>query len=793
MTNFMIKRFATLLIIFALAASASISTNANNSDNPNEPSSVQSGMDWRIAGPMGGDIRSLVIDPLNAQRILVGTIDGQIYESRDGGSSWAQMQGLRRPNLYIDHLAIHPRNSNMIFAAAHRHKEPGGFFKSTDGGQTWRDAPELRREALHSMTIAPSNPDMIVVGSNNGIYRSMDAGETWQQLPTQAYAGLINIESLAIDPRSTDTIYAGTWMLPWKTTDGGRTWTRINNGMLDDSDVFAIEVDQNNPNHVIASACSGIYESQNGGMLWRKVNGIPSASRRTRAILQHPTDGRTVFAGTTEGFWRSTSGGDTWMLMTQRQLEINAIGVHPQNPQTVYIGTNNYGVMISRDGGRTFAPSNSGFSGRRAYAITTDHERPNRVYAATINTATGGGFFFISNDGGQTWTPSMRGMNERLITYSILQDAANPNLIYLATNFGVYRSMDRGSSWAAIGAPQVAPTRRRGRATGRRGAGQTASRGTTTGGGQTTAGRRPDDTVRRAQAALNAAGYTVGTPDGVAGTRTVTALRRFQTDRNIPQTGRFDEATLAALGLAGGMTTQASAPSVQSAPVGLTEIVNMIAPTPDERNGRTGLLAATNTGLYRTYDPATGWQRIPYGGAFDARTLCISVVPQNGQTIYVGTARSGVLVTRDGGQTWQQVQGIPPTTPINTIVQDPRRSAYVYVGTTAALYVSQDGGERWMRRGGNLPPGTYTSILINPQNSDEIFVGDAWERGGGVYRSTDAGQTWERLDPQLPSRRVWALALDPRNPNRIFVGSHSAGVYVAERNGSGGAVSTTGN
>lgn len=771
MTKFIINRFSSLLIIFALIASVSVSLKANNDDANDSLTASQRSMDWRVTGPMGGDIRSLIIDPQNAARLLVGTLDGQIYESRDGGATWEQMRGFRRPNLYIDNLLIHPRDSNVIFAAAHRHKEPGGFFKSSDGGQTWRDAPELRREALHSMTLAPSNPDMIVVGTNNGIFRSMDAGETWQQLPTQSFTGLINIESLAVDPRSTDTIYAGTWMLPWKTTDGGQTWTRINNGMLDDSDVFAIEIDNDNPNHVIASACSGIYESRNGGMLWRKVNGIPSASRRTRAILQHPTNGQTVFAGTTEGFWRSTSGGTAWSLMTQRQLEINAIAVHPQNPQIIYIGTNNYGVQISRDGGRTFSPSNAGFSGRRAYAITADRERPNRIYAATINTATGGGFFFISNDGGQTWTPSVRGMNERLIAYSILQDAADPNLIYLGTNLGVYRSTDRGSSWADIGAPQTAPTRRRR--------------------GRSTVARRPDDTVRRAQAALNSAGYNTGAPDGIAGTRTVTALRRFQTDRNIPQTGRFDEATLAALGLGGGMTTTATAPSVQAAPVGLSEIVNMLAPTPDERDGRRGILAATNTGLYRTYDPAAGWQRILYGH-FDARTLSISVVPQNGQTIYVGTARSGLLVTRDGGQTWQQVAGIPPTAPINVIEQDPQRSAYVYVGTTQALYVSRDGGEQWMRRGGNLPPGTYTSILINPRNTDEIFVGDAWERGGGVYRSADAGETWERLDPQMPSRRVWTLALDPNNPNRIFVGSHSAGVYVAER-GANSAASMTGN
>src|SRR5262249_61549987 len=97
-----------------------------------------------------------------------------------------------------------------------------------------------------------------------------------------------------------------------------------------------------------------------------KVQGIPPQSRRTRAILQHPTIPGLVFAGTTEGFWRSAKGGEnnSWMVTTSRQLEINSIAVHPSNPDTVYIGTNNYGVMVSYDRGRNFEPSNGGRSGR---------------------------------------------------------------------------------------------------------------------------------------------------------------------------------------------------------------------------------------------------------------------------------------------------------------------------------------------------------------------------------------------------------------------------------------------
>ena len=73
----------------------------------------------------------------------------------------------------------------------------------------------------------------------------------------------INIESLAIDPRNDNVVYAGSWHLPFKTTDGGQTWRVTNNGIIDDSDVFAIDINERDADHIIASACSGIYETKN--------------------------------------------------------------------------------------------------------------------------------------------------------------------------------------------------------------------------------------------------------------------------------------------------------------------------------------------------------------------------------------------------------------------------------------------------------------------------------------------------------------------------------------------------
>jgi photosystem II stability/assembly factor-like uncharacterized protein len=751
-------------------------------------------MDWRATGPSGGDVRALVVDPKNHDRFYFGTLDGQLYVSNDAGQTWSVLYNFNRPELFVDNIVVDSRDSNVLYVATHKFKSPGGFYKSTDGGKTWRQAVELKDEALHSLVQSSENPDVLVVGSITGVFRSDDSGETWKKLNNSGADGLRNVESLAIDPRDSNILYVGTWYLPYKSSDGGKTWSSIKTGMIDDSDVFAIDIDPRDPNHIIASACSGIYDSRNGGGNWRKVQGIPSQSRRTRAILQHPSTAGLVFAGTTEGFWRSEKGGadGSWMLTTSKQLEINSIAVHPDNPMTVFIGTNNYGVMISRDAGKTFVPSNGGYSGRFANHIMSDREKPGRVYATTINTATGGGFFFTSDDGGGTWQPSMRNMPYRLVGHSMLQDERDPNIIYLGTNLGIYRSMDRGASWAPLNAPKPEPKPSRKKRRSKSAPSQPGASSSVTSVSQDRAvvkpSPKPNPIVKNAQQALKAAGFDAGIPDGYVGKKTTVALRGFQAQRGLPQTGKIDSLTLTALGVS---TTAIDGTAGDTGPVFITDIVHFLIPTNDERNGEPGIFAATNVGLFRTYDPEIGWERISFGSAFNGNVTAISTSKIHPETIWVGTANSGMLVSRDRGVTWQTVEGVPTDAPIAVIKQDPQRAENVYVGTKRTFYYSHDDGKTWTRRGGILPYGEYTAIAVNPRNGLEIFVGNSFENAGGVYRSIDGGDTWVRVDPRnknLPSQRIWALEFDSSTGSRLFVGSHSAGVYVADRGGDATAI-----
>ncbi|MDQ3801152.1 MAG: YCF48-related protein, partial [Acidobacteriota bacterium] len=576
---------------------------------------------------------------------------------------------------------------------------------------------ELKNEAIHAMTQSVSHPNIILVGGVRGIWISNNSGDDWKKIESSTLP--VNIDSLAIDPRDPNLIYAGTTWRAYKTTDGGKNWRLIKNGMIDDSDVFAIEVNQKNPDHVIASACSGIYESFNKGEKWAKIQGIPSQARRTRDIKFNPAISGTYYAATTEGFWMSNAAGKAWMMTTSRELEVNSIAVHAEEASRIYIATNNYGVMVSNDGGKNFEPTNGNFTSRFTLSVVPDIERPNRFYAATHNTATGGGFFFISDDGGVTWQPAMKNLvANRVSPYTMLQDRANPNTIYLGTNIGAFRSVDRGLSWTHLTPPKPKP--------------QPKKRAATT-------------TTRR-------------------GKKATTAVKPKA------QTAPVE-------------TTPVTPPVDASGKVpALTEQINILAHTED---GKNGIIAGTDSGLYRTYDITAGWEKIYFGEAnAKEKVFTIYTSPVAPQTIWAGTATSGLMVSHDDGETWQKVAGVPDDAPVSAIVVDPKRPERIYVGTMQTLYLSRDGGRTWQRRGGNLPLGNYTSILINPRNPDEVLVASALEANGGIYQSADAGVTWKRVDTKemnMASRRYWAMTFDPTDPNRILVGTHSSGIYRLER------------
>jgi photosystem II stability/assembly factor-like uncharacterized protein len=359
---------------------------------------------WTSLGPPGGDVRALTVDPQKPARIFLGTTDGQVFGSDDSGAHWTLLgRASSRPDAVITAIVVDPRNENVLYASSWTRDSAapgGGVYSSADGGRTW-NAAGLAGQTVRTLAMAPSNPDVLVAGTLQGVYHSLDAAKSWERISPEHHEELRNLDSLAIDPRDPRIIYAGTYHLPWKTADGGRTWRPIHEGMIDDSDVMSLLIDAGNPGRIYASACSGIYRSDDGAALWKKIQGIPYQARRTYAIAQDPRQPASVYAATSEGLWKTADAGLTWQRATPESLVVNTVVVSEGNPGRVLIGTEKFGVLASGEGGEHFRDANAGFDHRQILAFAPDANRPGRILAVLANAPEP---VVTSEDGGRTWS-----------------------------------------------------------------------------------------------------------------------------------------------------------------------------------------------------------------------------------------------------------------------------------------------------------------------------------------------------------------------------------------------------
>lgn len=356
---------------------------------------------WRPIGPSGGDVRSLTAAPDDARILFLGTPDGHVFGSRDGGEHWALLgrAGTGQDDVVMA-LVVDSRNHDTVYAGTWTLGPHGGaVYRSTDGGHNWQ-AMGLQGETVRALAQSQTDPNLFIAGTITGVYRSHDSGRTWQRISPQNHEDLRNFDSVAIDPQDANVIYAGTYHLAWKTVDGGQSWQPIHAGMHDDSDVMSLGVDSKNPAHIVASACSGAYQSLNGGAMWQKFKGIGPHAYRTQLIRLDPQNSQEVYAGTTSGLWRTLDGGATWKLLTPNTWSIAALVIDPKNTNRLVIGTDRNGVEISEDGGKTYHAANEGFNHRQIVDMAVDPAHPERALVVLTNAVDA---VLATRDGGHSW------------------------------------------------------------------------------------------------------------------------------------------------------------------------------------------------------------------------------------------------------------------------------------------------------------------------------------------------------------------------------------------------------
>lgn len=403
---------------------------------------------WTRAGLYGADVRALVVDPAHPDVLYLGTSQGEVYASRDGAKTWfAPRTGTPFPGYVVDNLTIDSKG--RLWAAAWGLWGRGVVAVSSDGGVTWsRRDKGLEEFSVRAIANDPSDADHLVIGGLDGVYESDDAGHSWQKLSEQ-----INVESLAIDPRDRKSIFVGTWRQGWRTDDGGKTWKHVDNGMVLDTDMFAIHMNPKNPDNIWVATCGWVYNSKNRGDEWTRYR-EGFKNRRIHDVEVDPNDDNIVYAGSVAGLYRSKDAGTNWELVTDESIVVNSIGLHPDRPNRIILGTEGDGVYVSNDNGATFTRSNQGLYNVRVATIIADPAKKDRLYAAVVfgNAASG---IYRSENGGEDWSRLSETKLPEILSL-VIQNISEPRFL-AGTEKGFYWSND-GVTWT-LAEPVLLPVR----------------------------------------------------------------------------------------------------------------------------------------------------------------------------------------------------------------------------------------------------------------------------------------------------------------------------------------------
>ncbi len=315
------------------------------------PTSLYQELHWRMIGPFrGGRTRAVAGVHGEPTVFYMGAVNGGVWKSNDYGRTWNPIFD-EQPSQSIGAIAVAPSDPNIIYVGSGEGlRRPdlavgNGIYKSTDAGKTWTHLGLDDAEQIPALAVDPRDPNRVfaaVLGhpfgpnEERGIYGSTDGGQTWEKvLSKDENTGGSDIE---IDPSNPDVIYAGMW----ESREG--PWEDFN--------------DFNGAN-------GGLFKSTDSGRTWQPLtNGLPKDLSQINVAIA-PSNSQRLYATVSSasgklGFYRSDDGGEQWTEITTDPRASMRIGggdlpvpkVDPKNPDLVYVASTV--TMRSTDGGKTW-------------------------------------------------------------------------------------------------------------------------------------------------------------------------------------------------------------------------------------------------------------------------------------------------------------------------------------------------------------------------------------------------------------------------------------------------------
>ncbi|HEX8179565.1 MAG TPA: hypothetical protein VF525_08490 [Pyrinomonadaceae bacterium] len=653
----------------------------------------------------------------------------------------------------------------------------GGVWKSVNGGTTFKPVFDKHTMSIGAVTIDPSNPKTVWVGTGEswvrnsvsvgtGLYKTTDGGDNWE------FVGLGDSERIArivVDPKDSNTVYVAATGHLWnanaerglyKTTDGGKTWQKtlfIN----DDTGAAWVAFDPSDTKTLYAAMWefrrkpytfssggpgSGLYKTTDGGAHWTKLTkGLPAGNYGRIAIAVAASDPKVVYAfveAKASALFRSDDKGETWQEMNSganivaRPFYFATLWIDPKNPQRVYKPSTS--LSVSDDGGKTFSGiANSVHSD--FHAMWINPANPEQMFIGCD------GGVYTSEDRGNTW----RFLSNLPLAqfYHISYDMERP--------YNVYGGLQDNSSW-------VGPS-------------------------------------RGISGVLNRDWRSVYGGDGFWAFPDPTDNDYVYAEYQGGHIARINKRTL---------ETKDIRPFPQAGEKKLRNNWNTpihISPT------QKGTLYIGSQYLYRSRDHGDSWERISpdlttndpvkqeqeqSGGLTvdnsdaEAHTTIytISESPKNPNVVWVGTDDGNLQITRDGGQHWANVvanvPGLPPATWVST-VEASRYDEHIAYATfdghangdmKTYVYRTNDAGKTWQPLATPDLTGYAHVIKEDTVNRDLLFLGTEF----GLFVSLDGGRQWAQFKGNdFPGVAVRDLAVQPRE-NDLLIATHGRGIWIID-------------
>ena len=363
----------------------------------------------------------IAVHPEDGKEALCGTGDGEIYLTRDAGIAW---EFFADPKIGpIKAIFFFPGDPDKMFAGGN------GLAYSTDGGLTWEPRSNGLGSALITLKIHPDTHAFFVhqmtdsqgQGNYNNIkvYRSNDNGANWQLFQ----------ENCMLDFAPQGKLYCWSWD-PLASDDDGASWQAVNR-----PGTWNIYANPYRPEEIyaIASGDGGIAFSSDSAITWETV--AENIRENISVFFFAPDQSRIYVISTHPGFLYTSTDGKEWRQCGEVSRWLSPIDsravIDPRDGKRIFVATRGTGVSLSKNACASWAEVNTGLDSLFINSLAIDPNNPDTIYSGTDGGA------YVSFDFGETWGQVNDGLLGALVIYSIVVD--RDSNVYAATPYGIFK------------------------------------------------------------------------------------------------------------------------------------------------------------------------------------------------------------------------------------------------------------------------------------------------------------------------------------------------------------------